>query len=77
MKSLKLGVLLLAPAVAAATGNRAVLETNYEVRSGYQNRDLGDTYAVDGWLTMPLLTLGGVAFLGGHDQFEGGQSRTG
>lgn len=54
-----------------ATGNKAVLETNYEVRTGYQNRDSGDTYMIDGRLTMPLLRFGGVSLLAGYDWFDG------
>lgn len=71
MRSIKLVVLLLIPAVATATGNRAVLETNYEIEAGYQNKSVGDEYTVDGRLTMPLLRFGGVSLLGGYERLEG------
>ena len=52
----------------------AVLETNYEVRAGYQNYDFGDAYRVDGRLTLPLLRYGGASFFSGYEQFKGDNS---
>ena len=49
----------------------AVLETNYEVRAGYQNFDFGDAYSVDGRLTLPLLRYGGTSFFSGYGRFKG------
>jgi len=71
LKTIKLGLLLLTPVAALATENRAVLETNYEVRAGYQNADFGNSYGLDARLTVPMLKLGGVSIVGGYDRFDG------
>ncbi len=74
MKSINLVIFLFLPTIvfAATSAERAVKETNYAVRTGYQNSDFGDNYAASGRLTVPVSRLGGLSLSADYDRLEGG-----
>jgi len=60
-----LGLLFVPAMVVNAAENRGVSDINYELSADYSNADTFDSYAVNGRLSIPIQSFGGVSLTAG------------